>query len=196
MYCLQLIVEVVLRILAAEDFEPELMQSAGQTLIMTVQFRPKLFGKKGLVGPTLSSLMTILANAPVDAFEALYNLSGTQREEEDDDKSCDEEFRKQKMSQLIIDHMAVSIPPKYFLETALSLISQGFSSTNPQMRKAACAVLGTVAEGGSIHLKEHLPAILPALLHSFSDPEFFVRETACFALGMNYIMIIFKKTLF
>lgn len=51
------------------------------------------------------------------------------------------------------------------------------------MRKAGCAVLGVIAEGAADKLRECLEMILPALLHSFQDPEFFVRECACFALG-------------
>ena len=61
--------------------------------------------------------------------------------------------------------------------------SQGMSSADPQMRKAGCAVLGVIAEGCADKLRELLPSVLPRLLQLMQDPEYFVRECACFALG-------------
>jgi HEAT repeat protein len=51
------------------------------------------------------------------------------------------------------------------------------------MRKAGCAVLGVIAEGCSDRIRESLDQILPRLLQLVQDPEFYVRECACFALG-------------
>ena len=44
-------------------------------------------------------------------------------------------------------------------------------------------VLGVIAEGCCDALRQGLADILPRLLASIQDPEYFVRECACFALG-------------
>lgn len=54
------------------------------------------------------------------------------------------------------------------------------------MRKAGCAVLGIIAEGCSDRIKETLQEILPQLLKSIQDPEYYVREVALFALGNSF----------
>ena len=46
-----------------------------------------------------------------------------------------------------------------------------------------CLVLGVIAEGCCDALRQGLAEILPSLLVSVQDPEYFVRECACFALG-------------
>lgn len=43
--------------------------------------------------------------------------------------------------------------------------------------------MGVIAEGCSDVIKQTLAAILPRLLQSVGDPEYYVRESACFALG-------------
>lgn len=60
---------------------------------------------------------------------------------------------------------------------------KGMSSPDPKMRKAGSAVLGVITEGCSDKLRELLPSILPPLLSLLQDPEYYVRECACFALG-------------
>jgi importin-4 len=44
-------------------------------------------------------------------------------------------------------------------------------------------VLGVIAEGCCDAMRQGLSTILPRLLESIQDPEYFVRECACFALG-------------
>lgn len=177
------IVNFCLSIVNGADIEDDLLQSAGQTLIATMQYRPKLFAKNGLVGPTLSVLMGIIARSDPSAFEALYQLADKLDDEEDDDQDFNPEFARQKMAQMIMDYMAINVPDKYFMDVALTLISQGITSPDPQMRKAGCAVLGVIAEGCCDSMRERLDAIVPVLLSAFSDPEYYVRECACFAMG-------------
>lgn len=177
------IVSFCLSIVNNTSTEEDLMQSAGQTLIATMQCRPRLFAKCGLVGPTLSVLMSIIARSDPAAFEALYQLADKKGDEDDDDEDFNPEFARQKMAQMIMDYMAINVPAKYFMDVALSLISQGMTSPDPQMRKAGCAALGIIAEGGADSMRERLEPIVPALLQAFSDPEFYVRECACFAMG-------------
>ena len=44
-------------------------------------------------------------------------------------------------------------------------------------------MLGVIAEGCCDALRQGLAEILPSLLVSVQDREYFVRECACFALG-------------
>lgn len=139
-----------------------------------------------MVVPTLSMFMDMIAREDSSAAGSLFNFPHTDGilEEEDDDEDFEEDkIDVQKLSQTIIDTMAIHIPSKYFTETVLTMISQGMASANPQMRKAGCAVLGVIAEGCHEKLKESLDEILPPLLRSVEDPEYYVRECACFALG-------------
>lgn len=180
------VVNFSLSILNAASVEHDLMESAGQTLIATIQFRPKLFAKKGMVAPTLSVLMSIIARSDPSAFEALYQLADKRDSDEDgddDDEDFNPEYSRQKMAQMVMDYMALHVPAKYFIDVALGMISQGITSTDPQMRKAGCAALGVIAEGCGDSMRERLDSIVPVLLNAFSDPEYFVRECACFAMG-------------
>ena len=56
-------------------------------------------------------------------------------------------------------------------------------SSDAKTRKAACAMLGIIVEGCADSIRPLLGEILPKLCQSTSDPEYFVRECACFALG-------------
>ncbi len=151
-----------------------------------VEFRPKLFAKKNMVGPVLTILMDMIAKQDASSAGSLFsftNPDGILDNDEDDADFDEEEADVNKLAQILIDTMALHIPSKYFSEPALSMISQGISSTEPQMRKAGCAVLGVIAEGCSDKIRENLSNILPILLKSVQDTEYYVRECACFALG-------------
>ena len=56
-------------------------------------------------------------------------------------------------------------------------------------------MLGVIAEGCCDAMRQGLSTILPVLLASIQDPEYFVRECACFALG-NTLRIIASLFIF
>eukprot|EP01038_Epipyxis_sp_PR26KG_P004790 gene4790-6717_t len=176
-------------IIQAPNYDTAVKQSAGQTMMNIIELRPKLFAKKQLVGPTLATLMEMIAKEDPEATGALFtftNPKGILDDEEskdDDDESYSPEVDVQRLSQTIIDWMAMYIPSKYFVEPALTLCSQGVHSPDPQMRKAGCAVLGVICEGCHDQVTEKLPDILPRLLELLQDSEYYVREAACFTLG-------------
>jgi hypothetical protein len=181
---LEVIVQFTLSVLQGEGYDSGVMQSAGQTLINIIEFRPKLMAKKNLVAPVLATLMQMVAKQDSSAAGALFSFSahdGILEDEKDDPD--EEEMDVQRLAQSTIDCMAINVPSKYFVEPALALCSQGMASTDPQMRKAGCAVLGVIAEGCADRIRESLGSILPRLLELVADPEYYVRECACFALG-------------
>ena len=183
---LEVIVQFSLGILQSKEYESGVKQSAGQTLINVIEFRPKLMAKKNLVGPVLATLMEMIAKQDSSAAGSLFSFNaregvlGGDDDEEDEDEP---EMDVQRLAQTTIDCMAINIPSKYFIDPALTLCAQGMSSPDSHMRKSGCAVLGVIAEGCSDHIPESLDSILPRLLQLVQDPEFYVRECACFALG-------------
>lgn len=190
---MQAIVHFVMRVLQGQDFDSAVKQSAGQTLINVLEFRPKLTAKKSLVAPILTALMTMIAQENPNAAGSLFSF--THREgrlgegdgDEDDDESFSPEMDVQRLAQTTIDCMAINIPSKYFVDTALGLCAQGMHNPDPQMRKAGCAVLGVIAEGCCDKIRATLAEILPPLLQLVRDSEYYVRECACFALGKSFI---------
>lgn len=182
---LEVIVQFSLSILQTKEYESGVKQSAGQTLINIIEFRPKLLAKKNLVGPVLATLMEMIAKQDSSAAGSLFSFNardGILGDESDDDED-EPEMDVQRLAQTTIDCMAINVPSKYFVEPALALCAQGMSSPDSHMRKAGCAVLGVIAEGCSDRIRESLDSILPLLLQLVQDPEFYVRECACFALG-------------
>eukprot|EP01039_Chlorochromonas_danica_P008516 gene8516-9389_t len=184
------ITNFVVSLVRHKEIESSIKQSAGQTLMDIMQYRPKLFAKKGLVSSTLLVLMEIIAQDHSSGAGSLFalpmphnNTDGDDEDDEDDEASLDSALGVQRLAQSIIDTMAIYIPSKYFVETALGLCSQGLTSPEPHMRKAGCAVLGVIAEGCSDTIRTSLAAILPHLIHAVRDTEGIVRECACFALG-------------
>jgi len=187
---LERLVPFVMTILQTDQYDVAVKQSAGQTIMTIVENRPKLLAKKQLVAPILAAMVQMIAASDASAAGSLFshhNHDGILKDEENDDDDDDEDYTPEmeltRLSQMIIDVMAISIPSKHFLQPALSLAAQGMSSQDANMRKAGCAVLGVIAEGCCDDLRQILPQILPALLQGVQDPEYFVREVACFALG-------------
>lgn len=160
-------------------------QSAGQTLLYIIEYRPKFFANNQLVSPTLAALMEMIAKEDASAAGSLFSIQHPEGVlgDDNDDEDYSPEVDVQRLAQTIIDCMAVNIPSKHFVDPALVLCGQGVASPDPNMRKAGAAVLGVIAEGCADRIREILPEILPRLLSLVQDPEFFVRECACFALG-------------
>lgn len=172
-------------IIHSKEYETSVKQSAGQTIMDVIEYRPKLFAKKNLIAPTLTTLMDMIAKEDSNAAGSLFNFPSSEVLEDDDDDEDEysPDIDVQRLAQTIIDCMAIHIPSKYFSDTVLQLISQGMSSPDPQMRKAGCAVLGVIAEGCADRIRDNIGDILPPVLAAVQDSEFYVRECACFALG-------------
>ena len=108
------------------DADESLAQSAGQTLLNIVEYRPKLVGKQNLVTPILTILVQMIANSKTSAAGSLYSYGETlhTNDEEDDDEDYDAEAEQQHIAQSCLDTMAINIPPKYFVQQALSVCSE------------------------------------------------------------------------
>ena len=91
-----------------------------------IEFRPKLFAKKNLVGPTLTVFMEMIAKEDASAAGSLFSFTNPEILGDDDDDDDDEEsdLDIQRLAQTAIDMMAIHIPSKYFVDTALALCGQ------------------------------------------------------------------------
>lgn len=182
---IEAIVTFVMNVLHEKDNDSSVQQSAAQTLMDIIEYRPKLFAKKNLISPVLSTLMDMIAKDETSAAGSLFTVPNSdavldEKEDDDDDFS---HIDVPKLAQTIIDTMAIHIPSKYFSDPVLAMVSQGMSSPDPQMRKAGCAVLGVITEGCCDRIRDNLSSIVPSILVAVQDTQPYVRECACFALG-------------
>ena len=122
---IEVLIPFVASILQNDSLDAPLKRSAGQTLINIMECRPKLVAKKQMVAPTLHALATIIAHSKESAAGSLFAITDTAHvdkntEEEDEDEEVD----LQRIAHMCIDVMAVHIPSKYFVDTALAVCAQ------------------------------------------------------------------------
>jgi hypothetical protein len=122
---LEVIVQFTLNILQSKEVESGVQQSAGQTLINIIEFRPKLLAKKNLVGPVLATLMGMIARQDSSAAGSLFSFNAHDGILDDEDEEQDDpDLDVQRLAQTTIDCMAINVPSKYFIDPALALCSQ------------------------------------------------------------------------
>ena len=184
------LIPFTVQIMQNEQFDSQLRFNAAQTLMTVIECRPKLMSKKSLVTPVLTVLMQIVAQGNSEAAGGLFSLpsqenkiaAGDNDDEEDEDFE-DEMESIEKVALACVDQMALNIPPKHFVNQALTLCMQGLQSPEARMRKAGAVVIGVITEGCCNYLKPSLSNILQFLLPAVSDVDKSVRESACFTLG-------------
>ena len=177
------LVEFCVKIVSTKEYEDQVKNSAGYTLQVTVQNRPKLIAKRGLVRPVLEAMVMIIANTDGSSAGDLFSAHRGASADDGDDESYGEEDDAHNTAQTTIDQMALSIPQKYFVAPALEVCSSCMTSSEASMRKAGAAVLGIIAEGCVESLREILGDIVPTVLSCMQDKNYFVREASGFALG-------------
>ena len=142
---MQTIVPFLVTILQTESYDAAVKQSAGQTLIVMIDNRPKLIAKKDLVTPLLTAMVDMVAKSDSAAAGSLFSFGQNKADDDDNDEDDDDDddfsnaMDVHRLAQTIIDCMAMNIPSKYFVNPALKLCAQGMTSPDPQMRKAGCA---------------------------------------------------------
>jgi hypothetical protein len=178
------LVPFVVHIIENADLETALKGSAAHTLVALVENRPKLISKANMVPPILQAMTNLIAQADPAKAGKLFVMGGNEKEGilEDEDEDFEEE-ESARLPGYILDAMAINIPSKFFVAPALQITASCMSSADSNQRKAGCALLGLIAEGCADHLRTILQQVLPPLLGSVQDQEYYVREVACFALG-------------
>lgn len=182
------LVPFIVHIIENDKIDFSVRSSAVQTLQALVEHRPKLISKANMVPPILQAMTNLIAAIDPTKAGKLFTMGANEKEgiledEDEDEDYEDEEAQALRFPGFIIDTMAINIPQKYFNTPALQVTASCMSSADPNQRKAGCALLGLIAEGVGDHLRTILAHVLPPLLTSVQDGEYFVREVACFALG-------------
>lgn len=178
------VVPFLLAILTGSAIEQGVKESAGQTIICLIQFRPKFLAKCDMVKPMLMSLVQMIAISDASGAGSLFVMDQHSKNvEEGEDEDMTEDKMNQQLAQTLLDGMAIHIPSKYFTENALSICATCLSSSNPKERKAGCAVLGIIVEGCKDSFKEAMGSILSGLLPAVRDSDVSTRECAWFAIG-------------
>jgi importin-4 len=178
------LVPFLINIVRSDTIDYALKQSANATFSTVVANRPKLVGKKQLVAPCLEAFVDIIAKSRGSAAGSIFSFIDDEKrikDGEDDDDEDEEDMSK--LAQSSINTMALNLPAKYFVQTALSICSQCISSPDPHVRKAGCAVLGIIIEGCYDAIRPLLSDIVPRLATLYSDPDVSVRECTSFAIG-------------
>lgn len=184
---IEAVLPFVMSIVQNETYDPAVKHAAGETLIQLISCRPKLIAKKNLVEPILQALVQMLAQGDNDKSLFMFNQHSSatvdEDDDEDDDEDADPEEDLKMLAQRTLDVMAMHIPSKHFTQPALAIAAQCLDSPDSKLRKAGCALLGIIVEGCNDTIKTILGQIVPKLVASTQDSEYFVRECACFALG-------------
>ena len=182
------LVPFIVHIIENPQLDVALKGSAAHTLVALVENRPKLISKANMVPPILQSMTNLIAAADSAKAGQLFVMGTNEKEgiledEEEDEDYDDDEKEIVRIPGYVLDAMAIHVPGKFFTAPALQITASCMSSQDANQRKAGCALLGLIAEGCNDHLRTILAQVLPPLLASVQDGEYFVREVACFALG-------------
>lgn len=113
----------------SKEYDDQVKQAAGQTLMNILEYRPKLVTKKNLVQPILASLVEMLTQTDSAAGRLYAYSSGGNahlNDDDDDDESYTSAVEVQQLAQTCLDTMAINIPSKHFSQPALSLCAQVF----------------------------------------------------------------------
>ncbi|KAK7030669.1 importin N-terminal domain-containing protein [Favolaschia claudopus] len=82
----------------------------------------------------------------------------------------------------IIDGLATGLPPSQVFPPLRDLITQYFSSSDPNLRRGAMLALGICVEGCSEYMTSLLPAVWPVIDAGLQDSDAGVRKASCVAV--------------
>uniref|UniRef100_A0A3Q3VV54 Importin N-terminal domain-containing protein n=1 Tax=Mola mola TaxID=94237 RepID=A0A3Q3VV54_MOLML len=105
-------------------------------------------------------------------------------EDDDDGDATDNDNPKHCAAQVIIDTMALHMPPEKLFQQLLPLTQTCLASENPYQRKGGLMCLAVLAEGCADHIRTKLlSSVLQTVCQSLSDSNQVVRSAGLFALG-------------
>lgn len=190
-----LIVKFALHCLANPNLEMTVRDSAALVVATLAESKPKTLGSRCNIEEIVECLFNLIENSNDSAAGALFENNPAWREDMDntskDGRAEDDDADERdwdsptatSMAQGTLDMLACELPKKYIYQPVMSRCVTRLSSTNSNQRKAGIACLGVIAEGCTESMREHLPEVVPHVLHAAGDSEAQVRECACFALG-------------
>ncbi|KAL4258626.1 Armadillo-like helical [Pleurotus pulmonarius] len=143
-------------------FDGDLRVLALNALNWTIQYKKSKIQSQNLAAAILEGLMPIAAEEePVDI---------------DDDAPSRSALR-------IIDSLATNLPPSQVFPALRTLISQYFSSPDPNLRRAAMLALGVSVEGCSEYMTPLMSEVWPVIEAGLQDGDASVRKATCVAVS-------------
>lgn len=165
-----------------QEIDESVKDAASDTLIYLIERRGKQFVKKKLVKPTLSMLMSRIAQEEGCVLHDSLSqyAKGEAGGDEEEERSVNDTLQS---CRALIDKMAMAIPAKSFADIVFEMSEEAILSADTGMRKAGCLVLGTVIEGLRDSARERIDELLQLVVKGLDDSGLHVRETAAFAIG-------------
>ena len=106
--------------------------------------------------------------------------SGANDSESDDDE---DERTPVRVASVVMDTLAMNLPPEKLCPQVLQLVSQGIAHSWPGYRRGSMVILTSMVEGCSEYLNKQVPALMSLLQRTLQDPDRSVRQEAFFALS-------------
>ncbi|CAK5274034.1 unnamed protein product [Mycena citricolor] len=153
--------EFLLRLGANRSYETELRVLALNALNWTIVYKKSKIQSNNLAGAILQGLMPITTEA--------------EPEDIDDDAPSRSALR-------IIDGLATGLPPSQVFPPLRNLITEYFSSPDPNNRRGAMLALGICVEGCSEFMTPLLNSVWPVIEAGLRDSDAGVRKASCVAV--------------
>uniref|UniRef100_A0A8C4E282 Importin 4 n=1 Tax=Dicentrarchus labrax TaxID=13489 RepID=A0A8C4E282_DICLA len=144
-----------------------------------IKLKSKAVLKQKLLNPILQAIFPVLVAAPPPGEQ------DPEDEEDDSGDGSDNDNPKHCAAQVvIIDTMALHMPPEKLFQQLMPLTQACLASENPYQRKGALMCLAVLAEGCADHIRtKMLSSVLQTVCQSLSDSNQVVRSAGLFALG-------------
>ncbi|KAJ7720579.1 armadillo-type protein [Mycena maculata] len=153
--------DFLLQMGANRAYETELRVLSLNALNWTIVYKKSKIQANNLSGAILHSLMPITTEA--------------EPEDIDDDAPSRSALR-------IIDGLATGLPPSQVFPPLRALITEYFSSPDPNNRRGAMLALGICVEGCSEYMTPLLSAVWPVIETGLRDSDAGVRKASCVAV--------------
>ncbi|KAJ7890594.1 armadillo-type protein [Mycena olivaceomarginata] len=153
--------DFLLQLGANRAYETELRVLSLNALNWTIVYKKSKIQSNNLSGAILQGLMPITTEA--------------EPEDIDDDAPSRSALR-------IIDGLATGLPPGQVFPPLRNLITEYFSSSDPNLRRGAMLALGICVEGCSEFMTPLLSAVWPVIEAGLRDSDAGVRKASCVAV--------------
>uniref|UniRef100_A0AAR2J2V9 TOG domain-containing protein n=1 Tax=Pygocentrus nattereri TaxID=42514 RepID=A0AAR2J2V9_PYGNA len=150
-------------------------------IALLIRLKSKAVLKQNLLAPILQVVFPIMSATPPPGEE-------DPEDEENSDGNNDSESPKHFATQvcfiIVIDTMALHMPPEKLFKQLMPLTQACLASENPYERKGGLLCLAVLAEGCADHIRtKMLSSVLQTVCRSLSDSNQVVRSAGLFALG-------------
>ncbi|KAL4657117.1 importin-4-like isoform X1 [Arapaima gigas] len=141
-----------------------------------IKMKNKVILNQDLLSPIIQMVFPVLSATPPP----------DQEDPEDEEQDGENEYGDslKHFAALIIEKMALYMPPEKLFQQIVPQMQACLSSQNPYEKKAGLVCMAVLAEGCAHYIRtKMLPSMLHTLCHSLSDKSQIVRSAGLVALG-------------